>query len=310
MSTSVRYPVLAPLIASAIWGGMYVVSKWVFASMPPLALAFCRVVLGSIVLLAVVRATKPERAFSRRDWLGFAGLAVVLAVSLATQFLGTDLTSAGQGSLVTVLSPVFTLALGVAVLDESLGPRKLAGAALALVGTGLVLAGRYDPTALAVDTLLGPGMLVLAAATWAAYTAFGKPLIRKYSALEAATYTTVLSIPLFGLFALAEFWWVDASAASVTVTPGLVAAVLYLGVVSTALAWYLWYKGMEQVDAGTVAVTFFAQPVVGVGLGALLLDEPIGPLFLVGGVVMAAGVYLVSTARVDSPESSGPAGAD
>jgi drug/metabolite transporter (DMT)-like permease len=50
---------LAPLAAAAIWGGMYVVSKWGFSAVPPLALVFLRVVLGAAVLLAVVRATKP-----------------------------------------------------------------------------------------------------------------------------------------------------------------------------------------------------------------------------------------------------------
>lgn len=102
---------------------------------------------------------------------------------------------------------------------------------------------------------------------------------------------------MFGLLALAEYLWLESWLASVPVTLPVVAAVLYLGVVSTALAWYLWYKGMEYVDAGTVAVFFFAQPVVGVALGGLLLDEQLGPAFVAGGVVMAAGVYLVATDR-------------
>jgi drug/metabolite transporter (DMT)-like permease len=205
---------------------------------------------------------------------------------------------------------VFTLGLGVAVLGESLGPRKLGGSVLAFVGTALVLAGRYDPAVLTAGDLLGPAVLVLAAATFAAYTAFGKPLVRRYSALEAATYATTLSVPLFAVLALAEYLWWDSGVASVTVTPGLAVAVFYLGVVSTALAWYLWYKGMERVDAGTVSVAFFAQPVVGVGLGALLLGERVGPLFLAGGVVMAAGVYLVSTARSDAGAAVEPTGTD
>lgn len=288
---------LAPLLASAIWGGMYVVSKWGFDAVPPLALAFLRVTLGAAVLLAVVRRTKPARDVPLRDWLGFGGLAVVLAISLATQFVGTDLTTAAQGSLVTVLTPLFALALGVLALGEPLGPRKSTGTALALVGTVLLLSGRYDLRGAVASDLLGSGLLVLAAATFGAYTAFGKPLVRRYSALEAATYATALSVPLFGLFALAEYLWFDPGLASVPLTPGVVAAVFYLGVVSTALAWYLWYEGMERADAGTVAVAFFAQPVVGTALGALLLDEPIGQAFLAGGAVMAAGVFLVSTAR-------------
>lgn len=288
---------MAPLLASAIWGGMYVVSKWVFSIVPPLALAFCRVALGAVILLAVVRTRRPVRSIDRRDWLGFAGLAVALAVSLAAQFVGTDFTTAGRGSLVTVLTPVFTLALGVVSLGESLGTRKLVGAAVALAGTALVVVGRYDAVALAPGDGLGTGLLVLAAASWAAYTAFGKPLVRRYSALETATYATALSVPLFAAFAVAEYLWWNAGAGSVSVTPSLVAAVLYLGVVSTALAWYLWYKGLERVDAGTVSVTFVAQPVVGVALGVLLLGERVGPAFLAGGAAMAVGVALVSSAR-------------
>lgn len=292
-----EYPLAAPLAAAAIWGGMYVVSKWGFSQVPPLALVFLRAALGAAVLLPIVRATKPARDFSRRDVAGFGAIAVLLAVSLSTQFVGTDLTTAAQGSLVTVLTPVFTVALGLVALEESFGPRKAAGTALALVGTALVLAGQYDLAALRSGAAFGPGLLVIAAATFAGYTAFGKRLIREYSALEAATYATTLAVPLFGLAALAEYLWWDATVATVSWTPALVAAVLYLGVISTALAWYLWYKGMEQADASATAVAFFAQPVVGVALGALLLDEAVGFLFLVGGGVMAGGVYLVSTAE-------------
>ena len=54
-------------------------------------------------------------------------------------------------------------------------------------------------------------------------------------------------------------------------TPGGVAGVLYLGIVSTAGAMYLWNKSLALLDAGIVSLLFFAQPVVGAGLGALLL---------------------------------------
>jgi drug/metabolite transporter (DMT)-like permease len=224
-------------------------------------------------------------------------LAGWLTLSLSAQFVGTDLTNASQGSLVTILTPVATLALGVGLFGESLTGRKVGGTLLALVGTLLVLSGQYDLANVAAGGAAGVGLLVFAAVTFAAYTVWGKPLIRKYSALEAATYATTLSIPMFGLLALAEYLWLESWLASVPVTLPVVAAVLYLGVVSTALAWYLWYKGMEYVDADTVAVFFFAQPVVGVALGGLLLDEQVGPAFVAGGVVMAAGVYLVATDR-------------
>nr|WP_267902924.1 DMT family transporter [Halomarina oriensis] len=176
---------------------------------------------------------------------------------------------------------------------------------LATVGTVALVVGRSGVDA--GGNLLGSGLLVVAGGTFAVYTVYGKPLIRRYSALEAATYATLTSLPLFGAFALAEYL-LRPAAFGFAVTGTLVAAVAYLGAFGTAAAWYLWYKGMEYVGAATIAVFFFAQPVVGVALGALVLGEPVGAPLFVGGTVMAVGIYLAST--TDTTVERGETGAD
>ncbi|WP_416838192.1 DMT family transporter [Haloferax sp. DFSO52] len=285
----------APLLAAALWGGMYVVSKWGFDAIPPLTLAFLRIVLGAAALGIVVAATTPRRQFAREEWRRFGGLAVWLTAALTTQFVGTDLTNASQGSVLTVLTPVFILALGVTVLDERLSRRALVGSALAVFGTLGVLAGRgLDTIATNIDPL-GVALLVLSSFFFAGFTVYGKPVIRRYSALEAVTYATILSVPLFGLFVPFEMATHDISLLAVDLTPSVVGAVLYLGLASTAAAWYFWYKGMEYTNASHVAVFFFAQPVVGTLLGVAFLGEQVDVGFVVGGVVLALGVYLVST---------------
>ncbi len=71
-------------------------------------------------------------------------------------------------------------------------------------------------------------------------------------------------------------------------------AIVYLGVISTALAMYLWNKSLQLLEAGVVSVLFFAQPVVGVGLGALLLDEQLSGSFWLGAALIGAGVVLAA----------------
>ncbi len=286
---------LAPLLAASLWGGMYVVSKWGFDAIPPLTLAFLRVVLGATTLLVVVRLVYPRRSFTRREWGRFALLGLWVAVTMATQFVGTDLTTASEGALITVLTPIFTLALGVILLDELVTRRKALGTTLALVGTVAVLAGQYDLTTIGAGATAGIVALVLASVGWAAYTVWGKPMIRRYSALETATYSTVLAVPMLFVLVPLEFATGSASISSIPLTLPVAAAVVYLGVFSTAVAWYCWYKGLEYVDAGTVAVYFFAQPVVGAILGAVFLGESLGYGFVLGGALMALGIYLVST---------------
>ncbi|MFB6178730.1 MAG: DMT family transporter [Halorientalis sp.] len=295
MTGSRRTIVGAPLLAAALWGGMYVVSKWGFSAIPPITLGFLRVTVGGTVLYAVVATQYPDREFARADLKGFLGLGALLTATIVTQFVGTDLTNASQASLLTVATPVFTVLLGATLLKEHVTTRRALGVGLAAVGTLVVIAGQYDLSSLGSANLLGVAGLLAASLAWAGYTVWGKPLVRKTSALETATYATLASIPMLGVLAACELAVEGTNPMGLSLSLPVLGAIAYLGIGSTAVAWYLWYKGLEYVDAGTVAVFFFAQPLVGGVLGALLLSEDIGPLFVAGGLVMIVGVYLTST---------------
>jgi drug/metabolite transporter (DMT)-like permease len=78
------------------------------------------------------------------------------------------------------------------------------------------------------------------------------------------------------------------------VTLPLVLGILYLGLISTALAMVLWNRSLALLEAGLVSLLFFAQPVVGVSLGALLLGESLGPGFWVGSGLIGGGLVLAA----------------
>lgn len=182
-------------------------------------------------------------------------------------------------------------------LGEHLTRGKAVGIALASVGTLIVLLGQYDVSTLRSGNFLGIGLLLFSAFSFAAFSAFGKPLIERYSALETATYATVLSVPLFGVLVLIELYMHPSILDSVSVTLPVIGAVLYLGILNTAAAWYCWYKGMEYADASSVAVYFFAQPLVGIVLGSVLLEETIGISIIGGGMLLVLGVFVVDRAE-------------
>ncbi len=68
--------------------------------------------------------------------------------------------------------------------------------------------------------------------------------------------------------------------------------VVYLGLVSTGLAMYLWNHALSVLDAGLVSLLFFAQPVVGSFLGAVFLGEALGAGFWVGAMLIGGGLLL------------------
>ncbi|WP_435129662.1 DMT family transporter [Halobaculum sp. D14] len=228
-----------------------------------------------------------------------------VAVTIATQFLGTELTNASQGSLLTVLTPIFAVVLGASVLGERVTRAKAAGVVLAAVGTVVVFAGQYDLTGIAAGNAAGVALLVLASLAWAGYTVWGVAVVRKYGALTAATYSAIAATPMLFVLAVVELAVVGRGVGSIPLSAGFLFAVAYLGLASTAAAWYLWYKGLEHVPAGTVAVFFFfLHPVVGISLGSVLLGEQVGSAFAVGSLIIGVGVWIVSRERAGDAGSN------
>ena len=82
------------------------------------------------------------------------------------------------------------------------------------------------------------------------------------------------------------------------ISAGVVVGILFLGIIATALAMYLWNTAFALVEASRASLTFFAQPVVGTLPGYGFLHELISPLFLFGGFLIAVGLVLASRGSV------------
>lgn len=298
---------LDPLLASCLWGGMYVVSRASFGAIPPITLGALRVVIGGLTLVLALRIA------GRRAWLagtqavpwrrGDHARALVCGITVAgcilTQFVGTDLASAHDGALLTTITPVFVVPLAWALLAERPTPRVCGGMVLALAGVAVVVASQATSGGTsgggARDTqLLGDALLLVSALCWALFTVLGAPLVRRFSALAATTRATLWSILFLVPLVPIELALRPRGAPPVSFSPGSIAAVLYLAWGATALAWLLWYRGVAKLAAGVAAVFFFAQPVVGGLLSGLALHERLPPGFWLGGLVLAAGIMLVS----------------
>ncbi|MPN45488.1 hypothetical protein SDC9_193055 [bioreactor metagenome] len=74
--------------------------------------------------------------------------------------------------------------------------------------------------------------------------------------------------------------------------PTIGIGVLYLGIVSTAIAFFLWNKGLQMVDAARGGLYFFFQPISGTLLGWFILGEHVGITFWLGSILIFSGVLL------------------
>ena len=280
---------LAGLLAATIWGGLYVVSKVVLEVIPPFALLSLRLLLGAAALGLWLAGRGGLPHLRRGQWLALLGVgALGYGFSLGLQFWGTQLSTASNGAVVTAATPAFVYLFAAPLLGERIRARRWLALAVSTLGVLAVVApGR---AAFAPELWRGNLVLVAAALTWALYSVLVRRATREIAALPF-TFVALLG----GLLvALPLGAWELAGSLPGSLSAGIVAGVLYLGLVSTALGAYLWNVAFERLEAGRAALTFFAQPLVGAGLGALLLGETLTPLFLLGGALILLGIYLAA----------------
>lgn len=276
------------ITAASIWGGMYVVSDLVLLVVPPFTLLTLRIVLGLAVLLPLSVRQGHSLPNGRSLWELLAVGIVGLGLSLGAQFVGTDLSTAVNGALVTSASPAFVVLFAVLLLRERLTFQRLAAIVVASAGVLIIL----DPASadFASETFAGDVFLALAAVTWGLYSV----LVRRVSLRHFAPALTVTVVALLGGLAVS----VPASVLELAqrpvgaVTVEIILGTLYLGIVSTALALLLWNRAFSLVPATIASLFFFAQPLAGAILAALFLDQRMTGTLWLGGSLIALGVLL------------------
>ncbi len=283
-----RVGILSGITASAIWGGMYVVSKVVLEVIPPFALLSLRLLLGTLTLWVIVALTGGI-GFTRKQMLQVLGVGWVgYGVSLGFQFVGTKLSTASNGALVTSSTPAFIIVFAALILREKITRRQLIALGVSTLGVLAVI----DPRSarLSPDLFLGNLSLVGAAITWALYSVLVRKVTRNLDTLRVSLVAfwggMIVTIP--------AGWWEISQTGMGEITTGVIWGILFLGIISTALAMYLWNTAFANLEAGLASLTFFAQPVVGAGLGVLFLGEKLTPIFLLGGVLICLGLWLAS----------------
>ena len=267
---------------------MYVVSKVVLEIIPPFTLVSIRLLLGALTLL-IVLLVRGFPKISRQQSLQVLGIGFVgYGISLSLQFLGTKMSTAANGSLVTSATPAFVLIFAWLLLRERITPLRLTSLVLATLGVIAVIdprSARLNP-----ELFLGNVALIGAAITWALYSV----LVRKGTQnLEVLPFSLIAFLGGLPVTVPAGAW--EAGTIGIgDITLGVIGGILFLGVISTALAMVLWNTAFALVDASLASLTFFAQPVVGTLLGWLFLGEQVTPLFLLGGFLIGLGLVIAS----------------
>lgn len=274
-------------LAASIWGGMYVVVKHVVDFVPPLELVWIRYIIAIFALLIIGVVTKQSWRIEKRDLLLIFMIGLIgNTISIITQEVGTMLSTAQMGAIITSTTPAFMVLFARIILKEKITFKKAISIILATLGVGIIVGNANIEPSLQ----LGGVSLLVAALTWALMSVLIKRVPGQYSQIVVTCYTTLVAIVLLTPFTISRLPELDVQA---MMHPSIWGGLLYLGVISTACAFLLWNRGLQMLNASSGGLFFFFQPIVGTFLGWLLLGEQIGLSFWIGTILIFIGVLLV-----------------
>jgi drug/metabolite transporter (DMT)-like permease len=293
----------ALVLLNLMWGGSLPATKLALLSFGPFSLAAARLLLASALFVAVLRPGA-IRQVPLADALRMAGLGVIgFAGVQVLQALGAGQTSGATATVLASTGPLWIALLAPALLRERLGAATLVGLVLALVGVSVIMGlGVGQPEDLA-GGLTGNVIVLLSSVAAAVYTVLGKGLAQRYSPLTFCAVSclggAVASVPLaVRELATGPLAASDLSTAPLWPTPLGWALLVYLGVLVTFFGFGVWFWGLRALPAARAGALMFLQPLSGLLLAILFLGDRPTPSFLVGCVLVLAGIYLaVGTAR-------------
>jgi drug/metabolite transporter, DME family len=283
---SARFSVFSVLAATTLWGTSGPAQALAHSGASPAAVGAGRLLVGGLALAAVALVSgSPVRAwFCGADWRWLAVAAVSTGVFQAVFFAAVDRTGAGLATVVALgAAPVATGIGAHAFHGEPLTIAWMTATATALAGCALLLL----PGEQAGVDAVGVAFALVAACCYAGYTVAAKELLRADRPVEGVIAVSALGGALVLAPALAGGADALAGARGLALTA-------WLGLVSTALAYVLFVRGLRRIPASTAGTLALAEPLVAVVLAVLVLGERLAPVTIVGALLLLSGVALAA----------------
>ena len=275
---------------SVLWGLSFIFMELALEELPVFHVAFFRVLIAALALNVIIAARGWNLGQFKAHWPAFAVMGIVgIAVPFSLIIWGQVYITAGLSAILNGTLPFFTLIVAhFFTTDEKMTLRRVTALVFGFVGVMIII----GPGALKdiVDTgkILGQLAVLLATFCYGLVTVYG----RRFSRLEvprlvAATGQMSVASAVLLPFMLWEMPWAQPMPGGVTIS-----ALLGVGLLSTALAFTIWYYLLERVGANNLSLVTFMIPIVTIIVGYYVLGEVLTASQIFGMLVVAVGLIV------------------
>jgi drug/metabolite transporter (DMT)-like permease len=273
-------------VLSVLWGLTYFFAVIATHSVPPLTLVLLRVALAAMVLVPIVLLMGfrlPDNLATWRSLVILASLNNIIPFTL--MFYGQPHVTGGLASVINATTPLFTILIARIFAQEPLSAAKIAGVLLGLAGVAVLMgpaaANMHATSLLGMSCFVGAAISYGVSALWLRRFRDTPPMVSAASQLICSSAMMLLPA------SLERAWLLP--------MPPLpaIGAVLGLAVLSTALAYVLFFRISATAGATNVMLVTLLIPVTAVGLGAVFLGEAVTLHQIVGALIIASGLLII-----------------
>ena len=271
---------------SVLWGLTYFFGVIATQSVPPLTLVLLRVALAAMVLVPIVLLMGFRLPDNIATWRTLAILATLNnIIPFTLMFYGQPHVTGGLASVINATTPLFTILIARIFAQEPLSAAKIAGVLLGLAGVAVLM----GPAAanMHATSLLGMICFVGASISYG-FSALWLRRFRNAPPLVSAAGQLICSSAMMVVPALLERAWLVPMP-----PPSAIAAVLGLAVLSTALAYVLFFRISATAGATNDMLVTLLIPVTATGLGAAFLGEELTAHQIMGALIIGSGLLVI-----------------
>lgn len=270
---------------SILWGGSFFFSKVALDELPPLTIVLARVVVAACALHIVLLARGLRMPRPSRRWGAYLAMgALNNAIPFSLIFWGQTQIASGLASILNATTPLFTVLLAhLLTREERISPARATGVLLGMAGVAVMI-GAEALQGLSLH-VVGELAVVGAAISYALASLYGRRLRGEPPLISATGQLTGSALIMLPLALLVDQPWSLPA-------PGLVTAgaLVSLALLSTALAYVIYFRILAVAGATNLTLVTFLIPVSALLLGTLILDERLDLRHIAGMALIASGL--------------------
>ena len=273
------------LLPPILWGSNFVVGRAVHDAIDPISLNYIRWLIAFVLLapLSWPALRRCWRLIAAR-WLWILVLSLLSVVSFNTLvYLALSMTTSAQGALIHAATPFVTMAFAMILIGEPFCARQLGGSLLSFGGAVLVITDGV----VSLSFNHGDGLMLVTVLIWALFSVLLKQRPREVPALALLSVVIaagiIIQTPLYLVFGGSFLDLVGQA-------PEALAGAVYLGVAASALAYWLWDKGIEAAGPTAASQYFHLMPLSAAVMAWCVLHETLSTFQWVGAGLVLLGL--------------------